>query len=116
MTTRRDAGMPAIAGGTSPVPPLPPVPAPAASDADWAAFRAAGRARRRAIARHVRARALRTPAPELRQWDGTPYPDLTADPAFEPWPKGCAWSALPADPADRLARPAGGCRQREGRR
>ena len=116
MTIRRDTGTPVSTGGTAPVPPLPPVPASAASDADWAAFRAAGLARRRAIARHVRAQALAMPAPELRQWDGTPYPDLRADPAFEPWPAACGWSALPADPADRVARPASGCRQREGRR
>ena len=72
--------------GAAPLPPLPAVPGPFASDADWAAFRAAGRARRRARARAVLARALRVAPPELLRWDGTPYPDLTADPAFEPCP------------------------------
>jgi hypothetical protein len=82
MIVQRDARM----GRTPPLPPLQPAPPPSASDAAWAAFRAAGQARRRAIARHVLAQALAMPTPELRQWDGTPYPDLAADPAFEPWP------------------------------
>ena len=85
MITGRDPGTPAATGPTL-APTLPPVPARSASDAEWAAFRAAGRARRRATALAVRARALSGSPPELRRWDGTPYPDLTADPLFEPWP------------------------------
>ncbi len=108
MITQRDAGMPATAVRTPPLPPLPPVPPPSASDAAWAAFRAAGRARRRAIAREVRAQALALPVPELRQWDGTPYPDLTANAAFEPWPaerESCG-RPLPSRPhRHRLSQP-----------
>ncbi len=70
----------------SPLPPLRHAPAPSASDAEWAAFHAAGRARRRVTAVAVLVRSLAVPPPELLRWDGTPYPDLTTDPLYEPEP------------------------------
>ena len=62
-------------------PSAPPADAPAN---EWTRFHEQSATYRRATASDVRDKALRTPAPELRQWDGTPYPDLATDPAFEP--------------------------------
>ena len=68
----------------TPRPERPSAPLAAAPAHEWTRFHEQSATYRRATAADVRDKALQTPAPELRQWDGTPYPDLTADPAYEP--------------------------------